>query len=130
MSEKEMTFIEHIIELRNRLKVVAISFVAALIFWMAFPRDVPHLSERAPHDDETPFLPQQPEVGEEEPDLAEEGPHRSLQRLEGLLTRHRVGRPDPDEQVPALPPQSLSTSQTPVWSTSPFSRSAFSLWIE
>jgi sec-independent protein translocase protein TatC len=39
MTEKEMTFIEHIIELRNRLKVVAISFVAALIFWMAFPRD-------------------------------------------------------------------------------------------
>jgi sec-independent protein translocase protein TatC len=39
MSDKEMTFIEHIIELRNRLKVVAISFVAALIFWMAFPRD-------------------------------------------------------------------------------------------
>jgi sec-independent protein translocase protein TatC len=37
MSEKEMTFIEHIIELRNRLKVVAISFIAALIFWMAFP---------------------------------------------------------------------------------------------
>jgi hypothetical protein len=32
MSEKEMTFIEHIIELRNRLKVVAISFVAVLIF--------------------------------------------------------------------------------------------------
>ncbi len=39
MSEKEMTFIEHIIELRNRLKVVAISFVVALVFWMAFPRD-------------------------------------------------------------------------------------------
>jgi sec-independent protein translocase protein TatC len=32
MSEKEMTFIEHIIELRNRLKVVAVSFVAVLIF--------------------------------------------------------------------------------------------------
>ena len=39
MSEREMTLIEHIIELRNRLKVVATSFVAALIFWMAFPRD-------------------------------------------------------------------------------------------
>ena len=40
MSEKEMTFVEHIIELRNRLKVIATSFVLALIFWMAFPRDL------------------------------------------------------------------------------------------
>lgn len=39
MSDKEMTFTEHLIELRNRLKVVIVSFVVALVFWMAFPRD-------------------------------------------------------------------------------------------
>ncbi len=40
MSDKEMTFVEHLVELRNRLKVIAVSFIASLIFWMAFPRDI------------------------------------------------------------------------------------------
>jgi len=36
----EMTFSEHLIELRDRLKIVAISYVVALIFWLAFPSNI------------------------------------------------------------------------------------------
>ncbi|MEM2992657.1 MAG: hypothetical protein QW467_05260 [Candidatus Caldarchaeum sp.] len=38
--DKEMPLIEHLRELKNRVKVVMISFVVALIFWMAFPADL------------------------------------------------------------------------------------------
>jgi sec-independent protein translocase protein TatC len=36
----EMTFTEHLLELRDRLKMVAISYVVALIFWLAFPSNL------------------------------------------------------------------------------------------
>lgn len=38
--QREMTFLEHLIELRNRVKVVIVSFVVALVFWLAFPKDL------------------------------------------------------------------------------------------
>ncbi|MCS7145197.1 MAG: twin-arginine translocase subunit TatC [Nitrososphaerota archaeon] len=36
----EMTFREHLLELRDRLKMVAISYFVALIFWLAFPSNI------------------------------------------------------------------------------------------
>ncbi len=36
----EMTFTEHLLELRDRLKMVAISYMVALIFWLAFPSNI------------------------------------------------------------------------------------------
>lgn len=36
----EMTFREHLLELRDRLKVIAISYVVALLFWLAFPSNI------------------------------------------------------------------------------------------
>ncbi|MEM4591187.1 MAG: twin-arginine translocase subunit TatC [Nitrososphaerota archaeon] len=36
----EMTFIEHILELRDRLKVIVISYFVALFFWLAFPSNI------------------------------------------------------------------------------------------
>jgi len=36
----EMTLIEHIMELRDRLKVIGLSYVVALIFWLAFPSNL------------------------------------------------------------------------------------------
>ncbi|MCS6788729.1 MAG: twin-arginine translocase subunit TatC [Aigarchaeota archaeon] len=38
--QREMTFLEHLIELRNRVKVVIVSFLIALVFWLVFPRDL------------------------------------------------------------------------------------------
>lgn len=38
--DKEMPLIEHLRELKDRVKVVMISFVVALIFWLAFPADL------------------------------------------------------------------------------------------
>jgi len=38
--DKEMPLTEHIRELRDRLKVVILSFVVALIFWLAFPANL------------------------------------------------------------------------------------------
>ncbi|MCS7142555.1 MAG: twin-arginine translocase subunit TatC [Aigarchaeota archaeon] len=35
-----MTFMEHVKELRDRLKVVALSYVVSLIFWLIIPRDL------------------------------------------------------------------------------------------
>lgn len=35
-----MTFREHLLELRDRLKMVAISYFVALIFWLAFPSNI------------------------------------------------------------------------------------------
>ncbi|MEM4291000.1 MAG: twin-arginine translocase subunit TatC [Candidatus Caldarchaeum sp.] len=37
--DKEMPLIEHIRELKDRVKVIIVSFIAALIFWLAFPAD-------------------------------------------------------------------------------------------
>ncbi|MCS7095054.1 MAG: twin-arginine translocase subunit TatC [Thaumarchaeota archaeon] len=39
-NQREMTFLEHLIELRNRVKVVILSFLIALVFWLVFPRDL------------------------------------------------------------------------------------------
>ncbi|MEM0349452.1 MAG: twin-arginine translocase subunit TatC [Candidatus Caldarchaeum sp.] len=38
--DKEMPLIEHLRELKNRVKVVIVSFVVSLIFWLAFPADL------------------------------------------------------------------------------------------
>ncbi|GBC72395.1 Sec-independent protein translocase protein TatC [archaeon HR03] len=38
--DKEMPLVEHLRELKDRVKVVMISFVVALIFWLAFPADL------------------------------------------------------------------------------------------
>jgi len=38
--DKEMPLIEHIRELKDRVKVIIISFIVALIFWLAFPADI------------------------------------------------------------------------------------------
>lgn len=38
--DKEMPLIEHIRELKDRVKVIIISFIVALIFWLAFPADL------------------------------------------------------------------------------------------
>ncbi|MCS7110605.1 MAG: twin-arginine translocase subunit TatC [Candidatus Caldarchaeum sp.] len=38
--DKEMPLIEHIRELKDRVKVIIVSFVVALIFWLAFPADL------------------------------------------------------------------------------------------
>lgn len=38
--DKEMPLIEHIRELKDRVKVIIVSFIVALIFWLAFPADL------------------------------------------------------------------------------------------
>jgi len=38
--DKEMPLIEHLRELRDRVKVVIVSFIVALIFWLAFPANI------------------------------------------------------------------------------------------
>jgi sec-independent protein translocase protein TatC len=38
--QKEMTLYEHLMELRDRLKVVAIFYVASLLFWLVFPKNL------------------------------------------------------------------------------------------
>lgn len=37
--QKEMTLLEHLAELRDRLKVVGIAYIASLVFWLVFPKD-------------------------------------------------------------------------------------------
>jgi len=36
--QKEMTLMEHLVELRDRLKVIGIAYVASLVFWLVFPK--------------------------------------------------------------------------------------------
>jgi sec-independent protein translocase protein TatC len=36
----EMTFTEHLLELRDRLKMIILSYFIALIFWLAFPTTI------------------------------------------------------------------------------------------
>ncbi|MEM2003304.1 MAG: twin-arginine translocase subunit TatC [Nitrososphaerota archaeon] len=38
--QKEMTLYEHLMELRDRLKVVAIFYIASLLFWLVFPKNL------------------------------------------------------------------------------------------
>ncbi len=38
--QKEMTLYEHLMELRNRLKIVAIFYIASLLFWLVFPKNI------------------------------------------------------------------------------------------
>jgi len=42
--DKELPLIEHIRELKDRVKVIIVSFIVALIFWLAFPADFSSLN--------------------------------------------------------------------------------------
>ena len=53
--DKEMSFIEHLIELKQRFKIVMISLVVTTIFWLAFPAD-PQGFLSNPTGDYKPFV--------------------------------------------------------------------------
>jgi len=53
--DKEMTFIEHLKELKNRVKVIIVALIVSTLFWLAFPEDpVAFISN--PTGDYSPFV--------------------------------------------------------------------------